>query len=230
MIKPLKASNRIAEQRELKDWTQEQLADKVGTHKQQIWKLEHGKIRLSQDWMERIASALGCRVVDLLPHDPNISRLEKPRKVASIKQPLGDSSVIEEVDVRISSGDGALGDTDKDVPVVAEWSMPSDFVRSHTSTPMERLKIVQVTGDSNVPDFMPGERVLVDTEDTRPSPPGVFVLWDGIGLVMKRVEVIPNSNPISVRLIPRNPLYATYERPLEDVRINARVIGKWART
>ena len=118
----------------------------------------------------------------------------------------------------------------EDETVVDDWRMPAEFVKSHTSSPFERLKVVAVTGDSNIPDFMPGERVLVDTDDRKPSPPGVFVLWDGVGLVMKRIEVIPNSNPVRVRLIPRNPIYETYERPLADIVINARVIGKWART
>jgi hypothetical protein len=37
--------------------------------------------------------------------------------------------------------------------------------------------------------------VLVDLGRRAPTPPGVFVLYDGMGLVAKRVEHIPNSDP-----------------------------------
>ena len=76
-------------------------------------------------------------------------------------------------------------------------------------------------------DFRPGERVLVNTDDRLPSPPGVFIVWDGFGLVIKRLEVIPYSDPATVRLISANADYAVYERPLEDVTVNGRVIGRW---
>lgn len=223
-------ANRIEEVRKAKGWSLEQLAEAASTTKQQIWKLENGERKLSHAWMDRISKALGCQVVDILPAITNISS-PVPRKVVhSQKQPLMEAVVIEELDIRAASGGGALKESEDGERVVAEWQMPGEFVRSHTSTPAERIKILPVTGDSNVPDFMPGDRVMVDTADRRPSPPGMFVLWDGIGLVMKRVEVIPNSQPISVRLISQNPLYQTYERPIADVHINGRVIGKWART
>lgn len=224
------APNRIREQREKKGLSQADLAEKCATTKQQIGRLEAGRRKLSRVWLTKIAKALEVRVVDLLPSDPNIRLGATPVHFSGEEQPLRESAVIEEVDVRISSGDGALAESEDSSVVVAEWQMPAEFVRSHTSTPAERIKIVPVHGDSMSPDFLPGERIMVDTEDKRPSPPGVFIVWDGLGLVMKRVEVIPNSNPIMVRLIPRNPQYQTYERPLADVHINARVIGKWART
>jgi phage repressor protein C with HTH and peptisase S24 domain len=104
------------------------------------------------------------------------------------------------------------------------------LVKTQTSAPAAALKVISVAGDSMAPDFLPGERVLVDTSHKVPSPPGAYVLWDGFGIVLKRLEIIPNSEPPSVRLIPRNGQYAIYERPLADVHIHARVIGKWTWT
>ena len=69
--------------------------------------------------------------------------------------------------------------------------------------------------------------MLVDTSDRRPSPPGPFIVWDGFGVVLKRVEMVPYSDPPMVRLLSRNEAYDTYERPLDEVVINGRVIGKW---
>ena len=47
--------------------------------------------------------------------------------------------------------------------------------------------------------------VMVDTNRTSPSPPGIFVLDDGVGIVAKRVEAIPNNRPWMLRLSSDNP-------------------------
>jgi transcriptional regulator with XRE-family HTH domain len=58
--------NRIREIREAAGLTQEQLADKVGTTGNHIWRLESGRSRLSQGWMTRLAEALACSPADLI--------------------------------------------------------------------------------------------------------------------------------------------------------------------
>ena len=58
--------NRIRELRKSKGLTLEQLADSVGTISAQIQKLEVADRRLTQDWMNRIATALNCRPEDLI--------------------------------------------------------------------------------------------------------------------------------------------------------------------
>lgn len=59
--------NRIAELRQAKGWSQEDLAKRIGSSNQQIGRLEAGARRLTVDWMERIAGALGVPVTELLP-------------------------------------------------------------------------------------------------------------------------------------------------------------------
>ncbi len=134
---------------------------------------------------------------------------------------------VPELDVRALAGGGAIPDLADPQAMIAEWQIPFEFLRSHTQAAPASLRIIRVHGDSMVPDFRPGERVLVNTDDRLPSPPGVFIVWDGFGLVIKRLEVIPYSDPATVRLISANADYAVYERPLEDVTVNGRVIGRW---
>lgn len=134
---------------------------------------------------------------------------------------------IPELDVRALAGGGAIPDLADPQAAIAEWQIPFDFLRSHTHAAPASLRIIRVHGDSMVPDFRPGERVLVNTDDRLPSPPGVFIVWDGFGLVIKRLEVIPYSEPATLRLISANADYGVYERPLEDVTVNGRVIGRW---
>lgn len=148
-------------------------------------------------------------------------RQARPAETAAALAP------IPELDVRALAGGGAIPDLADPQAMIAEWQIPFDFLRSHTHAAPASLRIIRVHGDSMVPDFRPGERVLVNTDDRLPSPPGVFIVWDGFGLVIKRLEVIPYSEPATVRLISANADYAVYERPLEDVTVNGRVIGRW---
>jgi hypothetical protein len=53
--------------------------------------------------------------------------------------------------------------------------------------------------------------VLDDLSRRAPTPPGIFVLCDGMGLVAKRLEHIPNSDPPRVRIISDNAFYAPYD-------------------
>lgn len=69
--------NYIRQFREERGLSQGDLARLVGTSNQQISHLEIGKRRLTQDWMRRIADALGCQAIDLIDGGPE--RLE-PRE------------------------------------------------------------------------------------------------------------------------------------------------------
>jgi len=139
------------------------------------------------------------------------------------------SREINELDAEPQGGNGAvLPDMDGPDrhPVIAKWSMPEDFLRANT-TAHGKLVIIRVSGDSMEPDYPAGERILVDTAHQIPSPPGVYVLWDGFGLVLKRVEILLGSDPPRVKIKSINPAYDTYERALDEVIINGRVVGKW---
>ena len=133
---------------------------------------------------------------------------------------------LQELDVRAAAGEGAGIDSPMH-RTVAEWTMPRAVLRGHTTATAGGLKIITVYGDSMTPEFQPGDRVMVDTGDRVPSPPGVFVIWDGFGLVVKRVEMIPYSDPPMMRLLSRNGQYEPREIPAREVVINGRVVGKW---
>lgn len=136
----------------------------------------------------------------------------------------GRSIRIEELDVRASAGAGLIGGNEK---VIAEWQVPSEVVRGYSTAPADEMRIITVMGDSMEPTLQPGQRVLVDTGDRKPSPPGVFVVWDGLGLVIKRVQMVPHSEPPRVKITSDNAKYEPYERTLDEAYIQGRVIGQW---
>lgn len=69
------APNRIREIRLLLGISQQALGDRIGTSKMTISDLERGKMELTLDYMRRIARALNCSPVDILPSQDNPDRL-----------------------------------------------------------------------------------------------------------------------------------------------------------
>lgn len=70
-------SNLIRPLREGRGLSQNRLAELVGTSGQQIGNLERGDRRLTDDWMRRIARALGVEPWELLEPTHNPARLQE---------------------------------------------------------------------------------------------------------------------------------------------------------
>lgn len=206
--------NRILELRKRQGLTLAQLAEKTGTTAQQIGRLEKGERKLTTDWMERLA-----KVFDVLPEDLMDSR-------------HGERVVIPEIQIKSASRQGEKGQksTAPNVAepdnVLSEWSLPRQLLANQIGAE-STMRIIQVMGDSMIPEFNPGDRVMVNTADRMPSPPGVFVLWDGFGLIIKRCEMVPHSTPPRAILSSANNNYSTYEMDVQELQIQGRVVGKW---
>jgi hypothetical protein len=105
----------------------------------------------------------------------------------------------------------------------------ADMGPGSPGAPGSPLRIIEVIGDSMVPTLVPGQRVMVHLQDRRASPPGIFVLWDGLGAVIKRVEHIAHSDPPTLRITSDNKAYPPYERRAADAHILGRVISACSR-
>lgn len=143
---------------------------------------------------------------------------------ANKSEAIGRILRIPELDGRATTSNDLSGGTEK---VVEEWQIPSGVVRYYTTAPASALRIITVMGDSMEPTLQPGQRVMVDIGDRNPSPPGVFVMRDGIGLVVKRCQLVPHSEPPRVHITSDNTKYEPYERTLSDADILGRVIAQW---
>ena len=160
---------------------------------------------------------------------PSETGTRKTRTLNQINAPFVEKAAsitsIAEVDVRAAMGAGSQDMNDS--RIVNRWSLPTEFVRVATNAALENIRIITVVGDSMPVTFRPYDKVMVDTEDRTPSPPGIFVVWDGLNLVLKRVEYIAHSEPPRVRILSENPEYQPYERVVEEAYIQGRVLGKW---
>lgn len=141
---------------------------------------------------------------------------------------------VPELEVHALAGQGADGQfliTQADAvdAMTGQFSFPAAGFRQAFGANAGEVIIAEVLGDSMMPTLYPGQKVMVHIHDRRPTPPGIFYVWDGMGLVIKRVELIPGSNPPTVRIKSDNPKYETYERTVEEAHINGRVIMGFTR-
>jgi phage repressor protein C with HTH and peptisase S24 domain len=143
---------------------------------------------------------------------------KRPRRSAAGFSP------ITEIDMRASAGSGAFHEGLEEAKTT--WLFPDDVIRHEFRARAEDLHIVTIDGDSMEPLLSSGDRIMVDTSRRVPAPPGIFVIWDGMGIVAKRIEHLPHSEPTRIIIRSLNPEYQTYERNAEEVNIIGRVV--WA--
>ncbi len=104
------------------------------------------------------------------------------------------------------------------------WIMPASLLESRTDAPPEKIRIFTIRDNSMEPDFMVGAQVLVDLSDITPSPPGVFILSDGLGHVLRQCDIIPGETPLQVNVLAKNG--TAFRLPLNKAAIVGRVIAR----
>ena len=163
----------------------------------------------------------------------------RARKIAEPATPLPDPETvrIEEIDIRAGLGGGGLveavnhvdeaGRTISRDAVKSVWTLPKQYLHE-LGLPEHGLYLFRAVGDSMTrPDgggINSGDVLLADTKDRHPSPPGIFALDDGFGVVVKRLEFIAYSDPPRISIRSDNPAHASYELPAEEVRVIGRCV------
>ena len=64
----------------------------------------------------------------------------------------------------------------------------------------------------------------INCSQTPPSPSGILILDNGVGLVAKRIEIIPSTTPQMLRISLENSAYSSYQRRIDEVHIIGRVV------
>ncbi|MEQ8332302.1 S24 family peptidase [Nisaea sp.] len=137
--------------------------------------------------------------------------------------PSGHAGLVAVPEVRVSASAGGGANLEHE-PGGNDWYFDAGWLRHELRATARDLRVISIDGDSMEPVLCSGDKVMIDLSRTAPSPPGIFVLHDGIGLVAKQLEYIPNSDPPRVLIRSENPRYQTYERTVEEVNIVGRVI------
>ena len=126
------------------------------------------------------------------------------------------------IDVQASAGHGSIAAVHDSLG--QSWVFHRSVLKTIYSGNPDNLRLLSVRGDSMEPILAAGDNIMVNTADTSPSPPGIFVLFDGIGIMAKRIELIPQADTGHIRISSANSQYSAYQRHLNDIRIIGRVI------
>ena len=84
------------------------------------------------------------------------------------------------------------------------------------------MRIVKVRGTSMEPELKEGDRLVIDTARRVPAAGELFVLWDGSGLVVKRV--IPSPGDGTLRLVSTSPGHPDYSARADEVHVVGKVL------
>ena len=168
-----------------------------------------------------------ARLGELLGRDPDEFRhAEQPPRKPWTRKRRQDARPalvrIPVVEVEASAGPGALAD--EFVVEKASWTLPVDMIRHEGHARPEDMRILMVRGDSMEPEMREGDRLLVDTGRRSPGTGEMCVLWDGNGLVVKRIEPVHGDGPPRLRLRSANPAYEPYTCLAEEVHVVGKVV------
>ena len=146
--------------------------------------------------------------------------------------------VILEADVRSGAGGGGVrhsekvtsdhnGNTYAAEGVAGEWTVPSPVMDGVLRASPQHIRVFEVIGDSMEPRLKSGDRVFVDMRLKYPNPEGIFVLWDGYSIVVKKLQIVRGSDPLRLRVISVNPEYEPYEILSDEVNVIGRFVGRF---
>lgn len=144
-----------------------------------------------------------------------------------------------EVDVKLGAGSGIVGEV-INLPVgsgnvaghriVAEWLIPTGYLRNEAKASPNHTIIMEVVGDSMQPTYMPGDRVIVDLSQNQMTTDTVYAISDGYTEPqIKRLQRVPFTHPGQVKIISDNPALETFTVELDRLTIIGRICGHIAR-
>lgn len=144
-----------------------------------------------------------------------------------------------EIDANPGAGEGSVGlpefvaigdDTVIGHRVIGEWLMPPAFVRNELKASPAAIIVMEVKGDSMRPTLQPGDRVLVDTQQSRFGPDAIYIVDDGDGEPrVKRLQKVSASTPPQVYIVSDNPSSKQEAADLDRIRVIGRVVGRVSR-
>lgn len=185
---------------------------------------ENGGRKLNADNAEKYAPHFGVKPEWLLYGSQNVGKTEPEYEIESSGSPPSEERALS------IPGTGNLSFDD----IEEDFDLPDQFLRSRLRIKDDGARVMEVIGDymydpanpSAAGSLMPGDRVIIDLGDRRPSPPGAFAVFDGAGVSLKLIEVVPNSEPLKLRVTGRNPRYAHFEQLHDSISIIGRVKAK----
>jgi hypothetical protein len=178
--------------------------------------------RARSDYLPELEQARALLEAPPLRHVP---ATRVPRELRETRGQDANAVAFDELDTKLVTGAGL--DRAGQHPLGA-WNVPREVLKTGSRTVGASLKMLAVLTDEMEPTFHMNDRILVDTSETKPSPAGIFVVWDGLSLVVRRIEIVAGSEPVKVRISADNPRYQPVERLMAETLIQGRAIARWS--
>ena len=159
--------------------------------------------------LARMANSLGVELSALL----GIQSHSQPPKYAQDEQ-----VAISRITLHFSSRDDKIILEEK---TAESHYFKNAWIRERMDVMPEKLKMLYAQGDGMEPAICAGDLLMIDTSQREPSPAGIFVLFDGISVAVKRLEYAQGQR---LRILCDNPHHAPYERSPEETYIIGRVV------
>lgn len=170
---------------------------------------------LSYSTLERLAQAAGVTVDEIIGGNKQTNKQTPSDQLVSIKH----------LEVHASAGGGfEVTSESEGEPYYFKKSWLENMFGGHDG----KLRVIHFDGDSMLPTIQNGDVGIVLTGETGNEFQSgrIYVLWDGRGLVVKRLEVGISSRP-RLRVISDNKdVYTAYEIDADDAHIVGRVLWR----
>lgn len=220
--------------------SQSRLAEFLRLEPSAISRMIRGERAISAQELLQIAEFFGQEVPELVRVEVDQNGSEVPRGVVARDSRHGiPKGEIPQIDAGLGAGLRSaapevvisLGDEDDPqlsvgAPVLDTWKIPPTVLARRIRSDPKNLHFIECEGDSMEPAIKDGDVVMIDQTRTNPRMPGIFALWEGDGLTLKRVELVHGDVP-RLRLIPANAAYSAYEVLEDDVQIIGRYVARF---
>jgi transcriptional regulator with XRE-family HTH domain len=141
-----------------------------------------------------------------------------------------------ELDMKLGAGEGTIGEVialqsgDGSISghrVVAEWSIPLQYLHNEAKVSPSHTIIQEIQGDSMIPTYMPGDRVMIDlSQNVMVSDTVYAISYEGVSEPqIKRLQRVPLSTPAQVIIISDNPNLKDFTVELSQITVLGRICG-----
>lgn len=115
---------------------------------------------------------------------------------------------------------------DKNIVVSIEDHNPTHYftetwIRETIESAPENIRSLRISCDSMQPSLQADDYILIDTSKKNISPPGIFVIFDGVSLKARRLEML---SPGKILVRADNNSYSQYETTPQEINIIGKMI------
>lgn len=193
----------------------------MGTSGQQVERLEKGQRSLTQDWIDKAATALSVEPADIItpqPRDAETLPVRSSDQAPTRSVDGGETAQLLRLDLSLPMGPGAtVDDYVEEEPVEFDLG----YIGAITRTPVHRLRLARGVGDSMMPTLLSNDEVLIDTtQNALLHSDRIYACAINGGAAIKRLRPIEGGKRI---------LVISDNKTIEPYPVDAREVLIWGR-